>query len=40
MGGIEMGTFAMIYVPSFTEIRSGVGTLKGKGGYTESMMIE
>jgi hypothetical protein len=36
MGGftkyaIEMGSSAMIYIPSFIEIGSGIGKIKGKG---------
>jgi hypothetical protein len=31
-----MGSGAMIYVPSFIKIGSGIGNLMGEGGYTDT----
>jgi hypothetical protein len=35
---IEMGSGAMIYIPSFIKIGSGIQKMMG-GGYTDNMVI-
>jgi hypothetical protein len=36
---VEMGSVAMIYIPSFIKIGSGIRKLLGWGGYTDRMEI-
>jgi hypothetical protein len=35
----ETGSGAMIYIPNFIKIGSGIQTFMGEGGYTDSMDI-
>jgi hypothetical protein len=36
---VEMASGAMIYIPSFMKIGSGIQKLIAVGGYTDSMVI-
>jgi hypothetical protein len=39
MYAVEMGSGAMIYIPSFMKIGSGIQKLMWRGGYTDSKVI-
>jgi hypothetical protein len=36
---VEMGSGAMIYIPSFVKIGTGIQKYMGGGGYTDSVVI-
>jgi hypothetical protein len=36
---VEMGSGAMIYMPSFIKIGSDIQTLIGNGGYTDTQTV-